>query len=373
MKPLLNIIQIWELTLHMDVDILQILNLPQKQLTRSNSIIISPDDVQTIQFGEGQIFISTGIFQHFAFYSLASVGHGSPAGREIRTRTRTRAHRTRGGYGCTPHRVSRGVVRNPRYHRYPRARTTPSPPVNLAKAAHTSIDVRRVSRGDMGGGWAEAFATLLSPRYSPLSLPSSSLPPSLSRSRSHPPHPRVYRGPVTRPRFVVARGNGAGEVMAELLLPPLLCCCRCCRCRCSCRCRCCCRCCRCRCCCCRSRGCCCCCCRCCRSCCCFCCSMPASSSPSLSWLPLPSSSLSRPSLPPTLPSSTFVPVVVVCCCCPSSSFVLVVARVFFSAAVQLLLLPMPCSCCGCRHRSCCLAFVLASLVPTSLALWSVLY
>jgi hypothetical protein len=101
--------------------------------------------------------------------------------------------------------------------------------------------------------------------------------------------------------------------------------------------------------------------------------MPASSSPSLSWLPLPSSSLLRPSLPPTLPSSMFVPVVVVCCCCPSSSFVLVVARVFFSAAVQLLLLPMPCSCCGCRRRSCCLAFVLASLVPTLLALWSVLY
>lgn len=174
---------------------------------------------------------------------MAKDGHRSPAGWEICTRTRTRAHCTRGRYRCTPHRVGRGVVQNPWYHRYLRARTTPSPLVNLAKGAHTSIDVRHISRGDMGGGWAEALTTLLSPRYPPLSLLPSSLVTLLS-PRS--PHPYLVCALTLRTLVCTVDrsldpASWSQEVMvvvtAGLLLPPLLCrrrCCCCCCCSCCC-------------------------------------------------------------------------------------------------------------------------------------------
>jgi hypothetical protein len=74
---------------------------------------------------------------------ISRVWHGYTAGQEIRHRTRTRKNRTRNRYGYIPYRKGYGVVQNLQYHWYPRVRTAPSPPFNLAKVAHASIDVWR--------------------------------------------------------------------------------------------------------------------------------------------------------------------------------------------------------------------------------------
>src|SRR5882762_7907321 len=51
---------------------------------------------------------------------LNRVRHGYTAGTDFLNCTRTRVHRTRGGYGYIPYPFLRGIVRNPRYLGYPR-------------------------------------------------------------------------------------------------------------------------------------------------------------------------------------------------------------------------------------------------------------
>ena len=69
------------------------------------------------------------------------VWHGYTAGREIQHRTHTHKNRTCNGYGYILYCKCYGVVWNPQYHQYPQVHTAPSPPFNLVKVAHTSIDV----------------------------------------------------------------------------------------------------------------------------------------------------------------------------------------------------------------------------------------
>jgi len=94
--------------------------------------------------------------------------------------------------------VTSSVVRNPRYHQYLRVRTTPSPPFNLAKAAHTSIDVWRAFREVMwvvGGLAKQENGSTHRPRH------------HRPRCPRHPPCRCPPHSPPRRPRHPPRRGS----------------------------------------------------------------------------------------------------------------------------------------------------------------------
>jgi hypothetical protein len=80
-------------------------------------------------------------FENVHRYETTRVRHGYTAGTDFIDRTRTRVHRTRGGYGYIPYRFTRGMPRNPRYTLYPRVRTPPTSLQPRESSPHTSIDV----------------------------------------------------------------------------------------------------------------------------------------------------------------------------------------------------------------------------------------